>query len=214
VAARLRGIYGTVDNVDAFAGMSAERHVPGTDFGELQLAIWKKQFQALRDGDRFFYQNDPGLSFIKNTYGIDFQNNLGDIIALNTDIPRAELPGDVFFEHGHVPPASCRVVYSIFDQWTNAFQVNFNSIQNTGSTSIPGGWALHFSFPNGQAITQIWNATQESTGGRVTVSNAAWNPVIGPGAAITDAGFIGSWNNVTNGRPARFTLNSTRCTAS
>ena len=41
--------------------MVAEPHVPGTEFGELQLAIWKQQFQALRDGDRFFYANDPAL---------------------------------------------------------------------------------------------------------------------------------------------------------
>ena len=41
--------------------MVAEPHVPGTEFGELQLAMWKKQFQALRDGDRFFYGNDPAL---------------------------------------------------------------------------------------------------------------------------------------------------------
>ena len=31
-------IYGTSTNVDAFTGMVAEPHVPGTDFGELQRA--------------------------------------------------------------------------------------------------------------------------------------------------------------------------------
>ena len=53
------------NRVDAFVGMVAEQHVPGTEFGELQLAIWKKQFQALRDGDRFFYANDPALPLIR-----------------------------------------------------------------------------------------------------------------------------------------------------
>ncbi len=69
LAARLKAIYGSVNNVDAFTGMVAERHVPGTEFGELQLAIWKKQFEALRDGDRFFYRNDPGLSLIRAVPG-------------------------------------------------------------------------------------------------------------------------------------------------
>ncbi len=69
---------------------------PGTEFGELQLAIWKKQFEALRDGDRFFYRNDPGLSLIRRYLGIDYRRNLGDIIALNTDIPRDELAENVF----------------------------------------------------------------------------------------------------------------------
>jgi hypothetical protein len=43
LAARLKAIYGEVDKVDAFVGMVSERHVPGTEFGELQLAIWTKQ---------------------------------------------------------------------------------------------------------------------------------------------------------------------------
>ena len=42
LAARLRALFGTVDTLDAFTGMLSERHVPGTEFGELQLAIWKQ----------------------------------------------------------------------------------------------------------------------------------------------------------------------------
>ena len=57
--------------------MVAERHVPGTEFGELQLAIWKQQFQALRDGDRFFYLNDPVLREIERRFGIDYRRTLG-----------------------------------------------------------------------------------------------------------------------------------------
>jgi len=96
LAARLKAIYGSVDEVDAFTGMVSEAHVRGTEFGELQLAIWRKQFQALRDGDRFFYQNDPGLSLIKRRLGIDYRRTLGEIIALNTDIPRSDLADNVF----------------------------------------------------------------------------------------------------------------------
>jgi peroxidase len=38
--------------------MVSERHLRGTEFGELQLATWRRQFEALRDGDRFFYAVD------------------------------------------------------------------------------------------------------------------------------------------------------------
>jgi len=96
LAARLQGIYGSVDKVDAFVGMVSEPHLPGSDMGELQLAIWRKQFQALRDGDRFFYGNDPGLREIRRLYAIDFRVRLADVIALNTDTPRDELPDNVF----------------------------------------------------------------------------------------------------------------------
>ena len=96
VAARLKAIYGSVDKMDAFVGMQAEKHVAGAELGPLEMAIWKKQFEALRDGDRFFYLNDPGLSTIKKNFGIDFHSTLGDIIARNTDVPRGEMAGNVF----------------------------------------------------------------------------------------------------------------------
>jgi hypothetical protein len=95
LAARLKAIYGSVDKVGAFVGMVSEKHTQG-EFGELQAAIWTKQFQALRDGDRFFYGNDPVLAQIKAAFGIDYRRNLGDIIADNTTIPRSELRPNVF----------------------------------------------------------------------------------------------------------------------
>jgi peroxidase len=75
-----------VDEVDAFVGMLSEPHVPGTQFGELQLAIWTQQFEALRDGDRFFYLNDPVLAAIRHLYGIDYRQTLAAIINANTEI--------------------------------------------------------------------------------------------------------------------------------
>jgi hypothetical protein len=97
IAARLKAIYGNVGKVDAFVGMVSEPHVAGTEFGKLQLAIWKKQFQALRDGDRFFYRNDPVLQQINATYGITFRHTLAEVIAANSDfVP----PADVFHSAG------------------------------------------------------------------------------------------------------------------
>ena len=86
LAARLKAIYGSVDRLDAFVGMVSERHVAGTEFGELQLAMWKKQFAALRDGDRFFYLNDPALRLIAASFGIDPRHTLADIVKLNTGV--------------------------------------------------------------------------------------------------------------------------------
>ena len=96
IAARLRAAYRDVNAVDAFTGMIAEPHLPGSEFGELQQAIWTRQFQALRDGDRFFYGNRPELAAIRAAYGIDFRRSLGEIIADNTEIPQAELRANVF----------------------------------------------------------------------------------------------------------------------
>lgn len=96
IAARLAALFDDVDDVDAFTGMVSEPHVAGTEFGELQLAMWTRQFEALRDGDRFFYGNDPALAAIADTYDIDYRRSLADVIAANTDIDAEELPATVF----------------------------------------------------------------------------------------------------------------------
>ena len=98
-AARLKAIYGSTNNLDAFTGMVAEQHIAGTEFGETQRALWTKQFTALRDGDRFFFANDGtavNLNNIRIAYGIDFRKDLGDVIALNTNNRRADLEDNVF----------------------------------------------------------------------------------------------------------------------
>ena len=86
LAARLRAVYGSVGKVDAFVGMVSEKHVAGTEFGPLQLAIWKKQFAALRDGDRFFYLTDPALDAIRQNYGITYRHTLADVIQLDAGV--------------------------------------------------------------------------------------------------------------------------------
>jgi hypothetical protein len=93
LAARLKAIYGNVAKLDAFVGMVSERHIAGTEFGELQLAIWKKQFEALRDGDRFFYANDPELAAVCAAYGLEYRYKLSQIIRMNSD---AQVADDVF----------------------------------------------------------------------------------------------------------------------
>jgi hypothetical protein len=149
VAARLRAIFGSVNNVDAFTGMLAEQHVPGADMGELQRAIWTREFARLRDGDRFFYGNNPGLAAIRTQYGIDFRRPLGDIIADNTDIPRDEMNGNVFLAADE-EPTGCEVSFNVVNEFSNGFVANV-TVTNTGTTPI-NGWQMNFRFPTGQVI--------------------------------------------------------------
>ena len=211
-AARLKAVYGSVDNVDAFVGMVAEKHIAGTEFGELQLAMWTKQFQALRDGDRFFYGNDPGLSLIMQNYGVDFHGTLAQIIARNTDVPLSDMNDNVFLVKDDDLPAgaTCRVTYHVDDTWTNQQQVSLN-ITNL-SPNATNGWKLQWWFPGGQSVTQLWNGTPSQSGAMATVTNASWNAVIpGNGGSQTDVGFIGTWDNTTNPSPPNFLFNGKRC---
>jgi hypothetical protein len=93
LAGRLKGLYGSVDRLDAFVGMLAERHVAGSDLGELQHAIIRRQFTALRDGDPHFYAHDRALGAIARRYGITYRHTLAQVIRMNT---AAAAPDDVF----------------------------------------------------------------------------------------------------------------------
>ena len=213
LAARLKAVYGSVDKVDAFAGMISERHVPGTEFGELQQAIWAKQFQVLRDGDRFFYGNDPGLSMIKSSYGIDFRHTLAQVIAANTDIPAGDLNDNVFLvPDDDVPAATCSVAYHVDSSWTGEYQVSL-TIKNLTNAPV-NGWTVGWQFPAGQSIRQAWNSVASQRGNSVSVDNPSWNARIPAGGSVTDAGFIGRWDNTTNPAPTNITLNDHRCARS
>ena len=85
VAARLKAIFGSVNRLDVFTGMLSEQHLAGSELGELQNAIWTDQFTRLRDGDRFFYLNDPALRIIEQRFGISYRATLGELIQRNTD---------------------------------------------------------------------------------------------------------------------------------
>jgi len=212
-AARLRGIYGNVNAIDAFVGMTAEAHVPGTEFGELQLAIWTREFQRLRDGDRFFFGNDQGLSFIRNTYGIDYKRTLAQIIASNTDIPAADLNPDVFtVPEADLPATTCSMTFTQTTSWDHHFQID-GRITNTGSTPI-NGWTLKYEFANGQQLEDAWGGIYSTSGpnGRdVTVRNTSTNATIPVGGSVGGIGFNANYDNLTNARPPNFSVNGKRC---
>ncbi len=76
-------IYGDIDNVDAWVGMLIEPHVEGALFGNLVTTLMERQFQALREGDRFYFENmDFSAEEIEDIFSI----SLRDILMRNTSI--------------------------------------------------------------------------------------------------------------------------------
>ena len=53
----LEQTYGNVDNIDLWVGGLAEDHLPGSSMGATFTSILVNQFERLRDGDRFWYEN-------------------------------------------------------------------------------------------------------------------------------------------------------------
>ena len=93
--ANLQAVYGTVDRVELWIGGLAENHVNGGMVGETFSKIISSQFENLRDGDRFWYQNqgfDPvTLQTIENT-------TLSSIILRNTDTKHLQADAFSFVE--------------------------------------------------------------------------------------------------------------------
>ena len=92
VQQELQQAYGSVNNIDALEGGLAEDHVPGSDLGPLFQAILVDQFSRLRDGDRFFYLDEPWspaeLRILRQG------NTLAKVIKANTGV--TNLQSDVF----------------------------------------------------------------------------------------------------------------------
>lgn len=209
LAARLKAMYGSVGKVDAYVGMLSEPHLAGSEFGELQQAMWTREFQRLRDGDRFFYGNQAGtLDAISRTYGIDFRHDLADIIAADTDVKRSDLPGNVFFARGEVPAESCRVSYGVKDRAGSDGFTGTVEIKNTGRTPLTA-WALRFRYADGQQLTQADGGVLAQNGTDVTVRNPDSGGVIRPGR--TRRVSLTGTSTGANDAPVGFTLNTTRC---
>lgn len=87
----LAAAYNSVDDIDLWVGGLAEDHYPEAMVGELYYHILKRQFIALRDGDRFWYQNSLPEELLERVE----RTRLSDIIRRNTNIGD-ELQNNVF----------------------------------------------------------------------------------------------------------------------
>ena len=72
LSAALEQVYGDINDVDPWIGFMSEDHGSSTIVGEGMSTILKMQFGFLRDGDRYYYQNDSAftadeIDAIKNT---------------------------------------------------------------------------------------------------------------------------------------------------
>ena len=219
VAARLKGVYGSTANVDAFVGAFAEPHVPGTEFGETNLAIWTKQFQALRDGDRFFFENDLAtLNNIKSRYGIDFRTTLGQLIARNTDATTAaDIHDNVFLVAEDDLPASpaCTVQYTITPVNATTYKGSIK-ITNNLNTAV-NNFNLTWELAQGQRIQQpVTVATFVQSGNHnglnmQTRAAGFGNPVSIPAHASITPTYTASYDGNLNTIPPNFKLNGKRC---
>lgn len=101
----LEELYGDVDNIDPWVGMLSEKHVDeDAVFGELVMRIIKEQFRRLRNGDRFYFEND--LAFSPAMVQALKSTTLHEVVMRNTSItlmqkelftamPHSDIPGQI-----------------------------------------------------------------------------------------------------------------------
>jgi beta-glucosidase len=87
----------------------------------------------------------------------------------------------------------CAADYSVTSTWQGGFQAAV-TVTNRGSAPI-SAWSVSWTWPSGQAITNLWNATYTQSGASVTVHNASWNGAVAPGTSVT-FGLTGTGNAV------------------
>src|SRR5689334_12449403 len=78
--------------------------------------------------------------------------------------------------------AGCQVRYTVSSSWPGGFGAAVD-ITNLGDPV--SSWALTFSFPAGQTISQLWNGAVTQSGSAVTVRNASWNGSLATNAKAT-----------------------------
>ena len=91
----LEDIYDEIGHLELWPAGLAEDHMEGAMVGETFHAIIADQFTRLRDGDRFWFENDP--YFLANQEVLDElrRTTLADIVRRNTSIDD-EIPDDLF----------------------------------------------------------------------------------------------------------------------
>src|SRR5687768_6639619 len=142
VQAKLESLFGNVNNIDAFVGALAEDHLPGSGVGPFVHAVVGDQFERLRDGDRFFYTDDPFLTTPAVRNILDLADvSLGNVIRWNTSA--RNLQDNVFFDRSAPATATAAAADAAAEAELNASPTGFPaSSLETAAGRLSAGGAL------------------------------------------------------------------------
>jgi endo-1,4-beta-xylanase len=104
---------------------------------------------------------------------------------------------------------ACRVAYTASNWGGGSGFTGGVTVTNNGVTPV-SGWNLVWTFPAGQRISAMWNATYVQPAATVTATNMPYNATIGAGGGSVSFGFNGAFTG-TNTAPSAFALNGVAC---
>ena len=185
LAARLEALYGTVDDIDVWVGGLAEDHLPGSSMGELFTTVLVDQFERLRDGDRFWYEN---IYRGHKLHEID-TTTLADVIQRNTGING--LQDNVFFAP-HAP-ANQHPGDEILGRASSGTIVVSELVGNRLQTRVVGGvdpsvdWdEFHYGDFNGDGLVDVAGHSP---------SDGYWRVMLNDGDQLQQPELWAQWTN-------------------
>ncbi|MDF3298550.1 cellulose binding domain-containing protein [Streptomyces tropicalis] len=102
-------------------------------------------------------------------------------------------------------PPACRVQYEVADQWSDGFEAH---VTVTTAAALDT-WRVAWTFPDGQRVRQMWDATADQHGTGVTATAADYDGSVPAGGTLS-FGFTGTREG-RNPVPDDFTLNGRGC---
>jgi peroxidase len=148
----LESLYSDINNIDLWVGLMAEDHIAGASVGELTATIISDQFERLRDGDRFFYENVFTGSDLQQLQ----QTTLADLIQRNTEVEG--LQANVFAFEAEVS-GTVREANGVAGITVELFDDQGTLVDST-VTDPNGNYRIENIDQTGQYVVQI--ATRES----------------------------------------------------
>ena len=128
-------IYGSLETVDLWVGGLAEMKVPGGLVGPTFACIFAKTFEALRDGDRFYYENPDSLFTMQQQKEIE-KTSLSRIICDNSD-GIISIQSNAFLAGQKRESCSSKAINQIdIAAWTDIAEKCYLKVSVSGKSSI------------------------------------------------------------------------------
>lgn len=100
----------------------------------------------------------------------------------------------------------CEVDYKVTGQWSGGFNAN---VEATNLGEPIKNWDLEWTWPDGQGVTDMWDAKDKSKAASAKAAGRGYNAALATGGS-TSFGFTGSWSGA-NTDPTEFRLNGRLC---
>ncbi len=204
---QLNALYPDINDIDAWVGFLSEDKLPGSQLGATLTAMLAEQFGRLRDGDYYYYLNDPALvndiSTIENTL-------LSDVIKRNTNI--LTLQDNVFNAECDVVAGNCcrlndsLSLVALYDatngaSWTNSWDLDQPMTTWYGVTLNGNGCVKTLNLSNNNLIG--WFPVEIGDLQSLTYLNLSYNVIDGnipPSIGnLSTLGFLDLRNNLLDG---------------